>query len=160
MERTMRGIAAGAIAGGGATLLMGAVMLAARRLGLTPTLPPDKIAESAVEAIAGRSPSEAEQRVVATVAHLGFGAVAGAIFGGAVSPFRQLPAAALAAIGSIYAIGIWLVSYQGWVPMLRIMPPASRDHGGRVATMGVSHVVYGSALGLMTRALRGAFSQR
>ncbi len=154
MGRTLRGIATGAVGGFGATLMMSVVMLTSRRLGLTPQLPPDRIAEAAVQAITDRPPSDAEQRVVATIAHLAFGSVAGALFGVAVSPLRWLPAAALAAIGAIYAIGIWLVSYQGWIPMLRIMPSASRDDGGRVGTMVTAHVVYGSALGLMIRALR------
>ncbi len=150
----MHGIATGAVAGFGATLMMSVVMLTSRRLGLTPQLPPDRIAESAVEAIADRPPGDAEQGAVATGAHLAFGSVAGALFGGAVSPLRMLPAAALAIIGAIYAIGIWIISYQGWIPMLRIMPPASRDDGGRVGTMAAAHLVYGSALGLMIRALR------
>lgn len=150
----MNGIATGAVAGFGATLLMSAAMLAARRLGLTPQLPPDRIAESAVEAITDRPPNDAEQRVVATVAHLGFGSAAGAIFGPALSPLKRPPAVGFAALGAIYAIGIWLISYQGWIQMLRIMPPASRDDGGRVGTMGAAHLVYGSALGLMIRALQ------
>ena len=47
----------------------------------------------------------------------------------------------------IYATGIWLVSYQGWVPALGIMAPASRDRRGRVVTMLAAHWVYGAALG-------------
>jgi hypothetical protein len=54
----------------------------------------------------------------------------------------------------MYATGIWLVSYQGWVPALGIMPPASRDRRGRVATMLVAHWVYGAALRELVKLLR------
>jgi hypothetical protein len=62
----------------------------------------------------------------------------------------------MSAIGIIYGSVIWLVSYQGWVPGLDIMPPANRDHRGRVATMVVGHWVYGASLGLLTAVLGGA----
>ena len=65
---------------------------------------------------------------------------------------RSAPIAA--AIGALYATGIWLVSYQGWVPALGIMPPASRDRRGRVATMLVAHWVYGAVLGVLATVLR------
>ena len=62
---------------------------------------------------------------------------------------------AIAALtGVLYATGIWLVSYQGWVPALGIMPPASGDRRGRVVTMLAAHWVYGAALGTLARLLR------
>ena len=59
-----------------------------------------------------------------------------------------------ASAGALYATGIWLVSYQGWVPALGIMPAASRDRRGRVATMLAAHWVYGAALGVLATVLR------
>src|SRR5690606_39200706 len=85
MNRTARGIAAGVIGGLGATLLMSAVMLAARRSGLSARLPPDRIAEKAIEETTDREATQDEERVVASIAHLAFGATAGAIFGGLAS---------------------------------------------------------------------------
>lgn len=158
MERPLSGLVAGAAAGLAATLLMSAVMLLARRLGLTPTLPPEEIAERAIEAAADREATDDEERAVASVAHLGFGAGAGALFGMVAGGLRSLSAGGAAAIGAAYAAGIWLVSYAGWVPMLRILPPASRDDPGRVGTMVVAHGVYGVALGALTRLLQRRFS--
>lgn len=160
MKRPWSGLLAGAMAGSVATLLMSAVMLGARRAGLTPELPPGKIAERAIEAASDRDATETEEHAVASVAHLGFGASAGALFGVLGGLLRWLPDGAVAAIGGVYAAGIWVVSYQGWVPMLRILPPASRDHLGRVGTMVVAHAVYGVALGLLTRALQRRLSAR
>ncbi|MCA1571528.1 MAG: hypothetical protein LC798_14650 [Chloroflexi bacterium] len=150
----MRHALAGAIGGLGATLLMSAVMLGARRLGLTAPLPPDKIAERVIETSTDRPSGEDEERVVASVLHLGFGTMAGTAFGILLGGAGRAPAVVLAGIGAVYATGIWLVSYQGWVPGLRIMPPATRDDRGRVATMIVAHWVYGIALGLTTSRLR------
>jgi hypothetical protein len=49
------------------------------------------------------------------------------------------------------ALSVWALSYQGWVPALGILPPASRDQPGRQWTMVAAHVVYGVVLGAMER---------
>lgn len=144
----------GATGGLGATLLMSVVMIGARRLGLTDRLPPDKIAERVIETATRRPSGEGEQRIVASALHLGFGTLAGTPLGLLAVGLPRLNAGWLAGIGAIYAAGIWLVSYQGWVPGLRIMPPASTDDRGRVGTMITSHWVYGITLGLATSRLR------
>lgn len=144
----------GAIAGLGATVLMSVVMLGARRLGLTDRLPPDKIAERVIQTATDRPSSEDEERILASVLHLGFGTLSGTAFGLLAVGLPGLHAGWLAGIGAIYATGIWLVSYQGWVPGLRIMPPSSTDDRGRVGTMITSHWVYGITLGLATSRLR------
>ena len=147
-------LASGAIAGAIATVAMSAVMLGAKRARITGTLPPELITRDAIEAVAGEAPSKAEEDAAVAVAHVGFGAVAGALFAlfTTRSARRSVPNAA--AIGALYATGIWLVSYQGWVPALGIMPPASRDRRGRVATMVVAHWVYGAVLGVLATVLR------
>lgn len=139
----------GAIAGLAATVAMSAAMLAARRVGLTPTLPPTRIAESAILEATERPARPHEQRVVAPVAHLAFGAGAGAAFGliRHAAGIRGRGASVLA--GLAFANLVYLVSYQGWVPALGIIPPASRDDRGRVATMVVAHWVYGAVLGVL-----------
>ena len=50
-----------------------------------------------------------------------------------------------------YGLGIWLVSYCGWVPSLGLMPHAKHDRPGRVWTMIAAHVIYGAALGAGAR---------
>lgn len=154
--QTLRSLLAGATAGAVATVAMSALMLVAKRIGITGTLPPELIAREAVEAVAGDPQSDDREDAVAAVAHIGFGAIAGAIF--ELLMMRAHAARRSAAIGALagtmYATGIWLVSYQGWVPALGIMPAASRDRRGRVATMLTAHWVYGAALGVFARVLR------
>ena len=153
---TLRSLLAGATAGAVATVAMSALMLAAKRIGITGTLPPELIARKAVEAVSGDPPGDGQEDAVAAVAHIGFGAVAGAIFELLMVRAQATgrSAAIGASAGALYATGIWLVSYQGWVPALGIMPAASRDRRGRVATMLAAHWVYGASLGVLARVLR------
>jgi len=152
----LRSLVAGTVAGGLATLAMSAVMLGAKRAGITGELPPETIARRAIEGVAGQPPSDRKEHAAAAVAHLGFGAAAGALFALLIMPIHapRRSAAFGASAGALYATGIWLVSYQGWVPALGIMPAASRDRHGRVATMVAAHWVYGAALGILLTALR------
>ena len=149
---TLRAAAVGAISGLAATVAMSAVMLAARRVGISPELPPARIAEEAVEAARGRPATADEVSVLAMLGHLGFGAAAGALYG--VLARRVTSGPIGAALGTTFAAGVWLVSYQGWIPALGILPPASRDDPGRVTTMVAAHGVYGAVLGTVTAALR------
>jgi len=154
--KVIKSLLAGAAAGALATVAMSAVMLVAKLLGITGELPPERITRRAIEAVVDEPPSDEQEDAAVAATHLGFGAVAGALFGllirwiGAVR--RSTPTLAFA--GVLYATGIWLLSYQGWVPALGIMPPASRDRRGRVATMLTAHWVYGAALGALTSVLR------
>jgi hypothetical protein len=154
--KTIRSLLAGATAGAVATVAMSALMLAAKRIGITGTLPPELIARKAIEAVADNPPGDDKEDAVAAVAHVGFGAVAGVIFELLIirADAARRSAAIGASAGALYATGIWLVSYQGWVPALGIMPAASRDRRGRVATMLAAHWVYGAALGVLATVLR------
>jgi hypothetical protein len=154
--KTLHSVLAGATAGAVATVVMSALMLAAKRIGITGTLPPELIARKAVETVAGAPPADDQVDAVAAVAHIGFGAVAGTIFELLMirAHVARRSAAIGASAGALYATGIWLVSYQGWVPALGIMPAASRDQRGRVATMLAAHWVYGAALGVIATVLR------
>lgn len=146
--------AAGTVGGLAATVGMTVVMLLARRAGLSGPLPPERIAQDAIAEATGRAAHEDEEHAVAAVAHVGFGILAGSLYGLLVSGLRRAPIGLAALSGAIFATVVWLVSYQGWVPALHIMPPASRDHPGRVATMLVAHWVYGIGLGILTARLR------
>lgn len=152
MSRVIRAAGLGAAAGIGATLGMSIVMLASRRMGMSPELPPARIADESVEMVRHRPANPGEERVVASIAHFGFGALAGALYALLASGIRSGPLAA--ALGTLFGTGLWLVSYQGWIPALGILPPASRDDPGRVGTMLVAHWLYGAALGVCTHRMR------
>ena len=124
---------------------MSAVMLAFReQMG---EQPPDAIATSAAHAV-GAEPTEDQADVLASISHVAFGAVSGA--GYALLPRYGPPALR----GVVTGLAIWVSAYQGWVPALGILPPATRDKPGRPEVMIAAHVVYGAVLGTVEERLR------
>lgn len=139
----------GALAGAGATVVMTIVMVVSERIGLMDRHPPEHIVERGMT-MAGEPPSRQAVDVAAGAAHFAFGTACGAAFGLLVSP-RASGTVQLLAMP--WAIAIWLVSYFGWIPALRILPPPSEDRPGRAWTMLAAHVVYGATLGALWRRL-------
>ena len=141
----LRGAAAGTLATGA----MSAVMLGlGQRMG---EQPPDAIVQRAALA-AGKRPSEPQADLLATLAHVGFGAGVGAAY--TLLP-RRLPPVQR---GVATSLAVYLTSYQGWVPALGILPPASEDRPDRQRVMLLAHVVYGAVLGLADEELRDRWS--
>jgi hypothetical protein len=126
---------AGVAAGVAATLAMSGLLVAAKALGALPKQPPVLIVEKVLPNL-----PEAVAQPLSWAAHLGYGAV-----GGAVLPVllrRVTPVRGLA-----YGLLIYLGSYEGWVPVAGVLPPAHADDRRRVVTMLAAHVVYGAVLG-------------
>lgn len=131
----------GALGGAAATAAMTAVMLAGKRLGRLDRLAPRVIVERPLRA-AGVTDDD---RIAATtaVAHLGYGVANGSLFG-VLAPHVPGPPVAR---GVAYAGALLLLSYQGWVPAARLLPPLSRQAPERRWNVVVSHLVYGTVLG-------------
>lgn len=145
MQRDVRAIFDGALGGVVGTVGMSGFMLAAGKAGLMGEQPPDKIAGAALDAADVHAHTEEEQDMLATLLHFGFGTSCGVLFS---VVHRRLPFRLPATMhGMFYAFLIWATSYQGWIPALGIMPPASRDHPRRPRTMIVAHLIYGALLG-------------
>jgi hypothetical protein len=124
-------------------------MLLARRLGLTPQLPPERIAVLSLARLGAPPSNRTTRNLSAVAAHLGFGMGAGSLFG---VLHRRLPLPTLpAALG--YGLTVWAVSYLGWVPALGFLPSAEDDDRRRVAVMVTAHLVYALVLGSATRRL-------
>lgn len=138
--------AVGAVAGSAATMVMSAVMAAARAAGMLGEAPPRILAHQA--AAAGGGPdSRGARDVLAVLAHLGFGAMGGAVYG---LVRGRVPHGPGALAGVAWGLLIWTVSYRGWIPALGLLPPPSRDRPGRPTAMIAAHVVYGAVLGALT----------
>jgi hypothetical protein len=145
MQRDVKAVLDGAFGGVLGTAGMSGLMLAAGKAGLMGEHPPDKIAGAALDAVGIHEPDEEAQDAVASVLHLGFGMGCGALFG---LLHRCLPFRVHGALhGMFFASIIWATSYQGWLPALGIMPPASEDHPDRPRVMFVAHLIYGALLG-------------
>lgn len=153
-RQLLRGAAAGTVA----TLPMSGVMLLAGRLGLMGRQPPKKITEASLEAADAPVEDEDTRNVLASIAHLGFGAGMGMLF--AVLHRRFRPPGPAAAHGMAFGLAVWAGSYKGWVPALGILPPPEHDRPGRVRTMVLAHLVFGAVLAALDTRWRRHWSAK
>jgi uncharacterized protein DUF6789 len=130
-----------------ATAAMSAVMIAGDRVGLLGEPPPTTVTRAVLGEAGVERPSDAAG-MVAPLAHLWFGAQGGMTFG---VIRRFLPGVPGGILGVLFGIGVYAVSYKGWIPALGILPPPEDDRPGRPAVMIAAHVVYGLALGWLIR---------
>lgn len=141
----MQRIVSGALAGVAATVAM---TIAMRHLhGLLDNrdrypLPPREIVERVV--VAG---DEQVARTSTLFAHFGFGAFTGSIF--ALLPMRH-------GNGILYGLGVWALSYLGWIPAAHILAPAWRHPVYRNLLMLAAHVVWGATLSRSLNELEAA----
>lgn len=143
MHELARRSAEGAGAGAVATAVMSGAMLAAQRAGLLGRMPPRKITAAALDAVGIRRTGK-EEKAATALTHFGFGAGCGALF--ALLGRRDKPAARAVLEGALFGTAVWTISYAGWVPALRIMPPPSKDRPGRPTSMLVAHWIFGGVL--------------
>jgi hypothetical protein len=142
----LRDAASGAIA----TAAMSAVMVAGDRVGLLGEPPPTTVTRAALREAGVEHPSDAAGRM-APLAHLLFGAQGGIGFG---VIRRLVPGVPGGILGVLFGLGVYGVSYKGWIPALGILPPPEDDRPGRPAVMITAHVVYGLTLGWLIRPRR------
>jgi hypothetical protein len=122
---------------------MSAVMILGNRLGLMGEQPPVTVMRSALRAGGVERPST-PAHVVAPLGHLAFGA-AGAMIYGEIRPLAPRVPGELLGVG--FGLGVWVVSYVGWIPASGILPAPERDRSGRPVVMVVAHIVYGFIIG-------------
>lgn len=137
----MQRLVFGALSGLTATMAMTAAMR-----GFWPLLPKQERYPLPPREITGRvvsSASESRQRLNTVLAHFGFGALAGVVFG----LFPRRPGALP------YGLAVWAVSYLGWIPAFGILAPAYRHPPRRNLLMIAAHMVWGTALGACMRLL-------
>ena len=109
-------------------------------------LPPREIVEAmAVKAGVSRELSERDIQNLALAAHVGYGALTGALF--ALTP--SLDPAKSAAAGALFGLGVWTASYLGWLPASGLRQPIKYDPVARTGLLIGGHLVWGVALGLM-----------
>lgn len=79
------------------------------------------------------------------VLHFGYGGGAGAVY----APLaRRLPLPPVLR-GIAFGLGVWFVSYMGWLPAVNILPPAHEHPTRRNVMMISAHIVWGAVLDLV-----------
>jgi hypothetical protein len=138
----------GALGGLAATLPMTVVMLAIHRVLPRPQrypLEPQLLTEKTARRLGlGRRLGRQQRQTISMLAHFGFGAAAGAVFGPLALRLPLPPVLG----GVLYGLGVWAASYAGWVPALGLLNPPDRRPEGRNLMMIAAHLVWGAALGL------------
>lgn len=82
--------------------------------------------------------------------HLAYGGACGSLYS-AVSPYLKGNPIAK---GVLFGLGVWGISYMGWLPALGFRTAAVRMTPARNAMMMAAHVVWGASLGMAESQLR------
>jgi len=141
----------GAIAGFAGTLAMTAAM---RRMhqALPPPerypLTPREIIDSTADAVDVPLGDETAKDVT-TAAHFLYGAASGALLGVANASLGPVA-------GGAAGVGVWLGSYMGWIPAVKLLKPATDHPARRNLLMLAAHVVWGVATARAMRELVAA----
>jgi hypothetical protein len=140
-----RRVPVGAAAGAAATVVMTGWMLTGQAISRHGELAPKRLVRRTAQ-LGGLPARRLSRATLATtaIAHLGFGAACGALYTLVV---RRSSVPRGIALGS----AVWVTSYAGWIPALRLLPPPHRDKAGRAWTTMTAHIVYGAALGAAVR---------
>lgn len=151
----MHGILRGLAAGLAATIPMTVAMVTLRRFEpehvRDEPLPPSTITRRAADRVGIADKVSEETKSGATVvAHFGYGAAVGGLYGAVAD---RIPGPPLVR-GAAYGLAVWGGSYMGWLPVARLFPAASRVPGPRNAVMIAAHVVWGATAGLLESRLR------
>jgi putative membrane protein len=127
---------------------MSVPMLIARRLHLIDRQPPEEITQNVGSAARLRLTGTL-LRVATMLAHLAFGAVAGACF---ALVLRWLsPHVRATRVGVLYGGLIWALTYRTTLPALRLVRPADAAGQRRDGLMLIAHLVFGAVLGRLLR---------
>ena len=113
-------------------------------------LPPSEVVAQLTEAAGAREHVEPpEHRALTMIAHFGYGAAAGALYGPIARELRPPPVRG----GIAFGLAVWSASYLGLLPALGILRPATEHPARRTALMIGAHLVWGAVLGLAAEQL-------
>lgn len=144
------------VRGGGAgfagTIAMTAVIAAEKLSGLMTEKPAPALVSAHVEMAVGLRAHLPEPvfQVSWLLQHFGYGVNAGV---GYALVRTLLPVEKPLRAGTMYGIGLYLIGYAGWLPLMRLYPPPTRNPRRKVVMLVVEHIVFGTTTALTYRAL-------
>lgn len=135
----------GAVSSLTASIVMGGVLAAAKKLGLLGEDPPRKLTRKSLDAVGIRARGKDLDAPTAAF-HLGYGSMIGAVSGPLLERIESRPLRVLGGVatGAI----VWGISYGGWIPTVGWMAPPEKDTPPtRPWVMFGAHLVFGAVLG-------------
>lgn len=117
---------------------------------------PKKVIEGLEARTFGRGSFSGEQKMyIAEAAHYIYGASVGVLYSIVRARLDRCPPVAL---GTVYGVGIWAISYEGWLPAAGILEATTEQPRRQWVVPIVAHVVYGITTALtyqlVSRSLR------
>ncbi len=111
-------------------------------------IPPSRITAALESAVtSGTKPSHEQHQTLTMVAHYGYGAAMGSLFGAAATKWIR----PTASTGVLFGLGVWAASYLAFLPAAGLHEPATEESPGRNEMMIAAHVVWGAILGEIIR---------
>lgn len=107
-------------------------------------LPPHQVTTNALTATGLERLDENYHQEATLVGHFGYGAVTGTLY----PVIHQLPLPTPVK-SVLYGLGVWAVSYLGWIPAVGLLRPATERPMHRNLLMIVAHIVWGATTGLL-----------
>jgi putative membrane protein len=145
----------GALAGFAATAPMTLFMLGTHRClprGQRYDLPPEIITRDLARIVDVHWRLNKKQTLAATtLAHFGYGAAAGALYGPLEKNAGVLPGAVK---GSLFGLLVWMSSYLVLLPLLGLVESGRRETSERNMMMVAAHIVWGATLGWLVERRR------
>ncbi len=144
-------VLAGALGGAGATLVLSGLRWTWNWMGLVFDTAPTQVVDRVEEVFTQDGFSPTTRRVLATVAHVGYGVSTGAAFG----LLRKNTGARTveAAVGSSLGILAWGAGWASWLPLTGVHSPPWKQKTTKVLLPVIDHAVFGAAWGLIFSAL-------
>ena len=150
MHNALGGAAAGFVATVPMTVVMEALraaLPAEQHRRMPPREIVDRTIDKAIENTGeGAELDRRDRAALTTLAHLAFGAAAGAVYGATVNSRRSS-----VLTGVMYGLGVWAVAYGVGLPSLGLHPAAAHDTRDRNEVLVASHVMWGAVLGKLTQ---------
>jgi hypothetical protein len=142
---------AGALGGAGATFVLSGLRWTWNWMGIVFDTAPTQVVDRAEEVFTREGFSPVTRRVLAVVAHFGYGTGIGAALGllRRSTGERNVEAA----VGSALGILAWGAGWASWLPLTGVHSPPWKQRTPKVLLPVIDHAVFGAAWGLLYSAL-------
>lgn len=144
----LRGAAAGLAATVPMTIVMEGLRAALPRE-QSRRMPPREVVDRTVQQAGKTHRVDRDERIlITTLAHLAFGAAAGALYGRFLGSRRNHPSGVEATFAGIaYGLAVWALAYGVVLPSLGLHTAAASDTKDRNGVLIASHAAWGVTLG-------------